>query len=95
MTMIAEDTIRAEWLAWARGSLIPQITDAGNFSSHRFLTVLDSPNEGATYCIQFFAERRDDISNYLQGAHPAIQAGMTQRFGQSVLLFMTVLEYLD
>ncbi len=50
---------------------IPAIMATGLFIHHRVLTVMDSPNEGVTYCVQYEATDLGQIetffSMYLDG----------------------------
>jgi hypothetical protein len=93
--MIAEDAVCNEWLSWAKESLIPGIMEPKEFSSSRLLKVLDSPNEGATYCIQFFSDTAAQIDRYLSYAHDTVQTELRRLFGERVVMFMTVMEYID
>jgi len=56
-----ETAIEQQWLNWMQTVQIPAIMKTGWFSSYKILTVLDSPNEGVTYCVQFVA---DSLDNY-------------------------------
>jgi hypothetical protein len=51
-TVIIEEASHLNWLSWMKDVQIPGIMATGLFTHHRILTVMDSPNEGVTYCVQ-------------------------------------------
>jgi hypothetical protein len=61
VTLIIEEDIAAEWLKWMKEIHIPEVMETGKFVSNRLLKVLDSPNEGVTYCAQYVAETQGGI----------------------------------
>ena len=95
ITIIIDDAIEKDWVGYIKGRYIPEIMATGDFDSNRFLKVLDSPNEGFTYCIQFVAEDLSKYHNY-QNRHAAtIQAAHQQHFENKFVSFSTVMEYQD
>jgi hypothetical protein len=60
-TFVVETSAEAEWLQWMQEEHIPAALATGYFESHNILQVLDSPNEGVTYCIQYLT---NDIQKY-------------------------------
>jgi hypothetical protein len=62
-TFVVEGSAEQEWLQWIKANHITAALATGCFNGHQILQVLDSPNEGVTYCLQFFA---DDIAKYQQ-----------------------------
>lgn len=60
-TFVIETSDEQEWLQWIKQEHIPAAMATGCFSNFNILTVLDSPNEGVTYCIQYIT---DDLQQY-------------------------------
>jgi hypothetical protein len=94
-TFIVDDAIVTEWIEWIKTNHIPSILATGAFDGYKALTVLDSPNEGITYCIQYQTgsiERYSDFFyRHLENIHKAHNAQFEERFA----LFHTLMEEID
>ncbi|WP_122876646.1 DUF4286 family protein, partial [Pseudomonas viridiflava] len=64
VTLILEESAADEWLQWMQETHIPEVMATGMFVSNRLLKVLDSPNEGVTYCTQYVAESMENYDQY-------------------------------
>ncbi|GAB3919973.1 DUF4286 family protein [Mucilaginibacter myungsuensis] len=91
-TYVMDPAIEQEWLDFMRNDQIPAIMKYGWFNTYKILTILDSPNEGVTYCVQFTT---DKLSNYdffkrqhLQNFHLKHNAKFENKF----VLFNTVMQ---
>ncbi len=60
-TFVIEEHAGHEWLEWMQAEHIPAAMATGYFTEYKVLTVIDSPNEGVTYCVQYIT---DDITKY-------------------------------
>ncbi|MNL58293.1 hypothetical protein D3C87_1819200 [compost metagenome] len=67
---------------------------SGKFVSHRLLRVLDSPNEGVTYCAQFVVEHMADYLDYQQNFAPALQKEAQALYENKAVSFRTLMEYI-
>lgn len=94
VTTIIDDATADSWLKWMEGEHIPKVMASGKFVSHRLLRVLDSPNEGVTYCAQFVAEHMADYLDYQENFAPALQAESQTLFENKALSFRTLMEYI-
>ena len=74
---------------------IGQVMNTGCFASNRMLKVLDSPNEGITYCIQYIADSVEKYNEYKQNHTSALQADYPEEFGNKFVSFRTLMEYID
>lgn len=95
ITVILEETIEAEWLKWINQFFVPEALSGNLLVSNRILKVLDSPNEGVTYCLQFIA---DDIAKYNQFKEtqsPALLESHTLKFKNQAVSFSTVMEFIN
>lgn len=95
VTLIIEDSAAEEWLQWMNEIHIPEVMATGKFVSNRLLKVLDSPNEGITYCAQYVAETIEDYQDYQTNFAPALQADLQSKFENRFVAFRTLMEYID
>jgi hypothetical protein len=93
VTLIIEEDIAAEWLKWMTKIHIPEVMETGKFVSNRLLKVLDSPNEGITYCAQYVAETREEYDDYQKNHAPALQAELQKKFENKFVAFRTLMEF--
>lgn len=95
VTIIIEDSIHEPWLNWMQNIHIQQVMDTGCFASNRLLKVLDSPNEGITYCIQYIADSIEKYNEYKQNYSAALQADFPAEFANKFVSFRTLMEFLE
>jgi hypothetical protein len=95
ITIIIEDEIERDWLIWMHNIHIPEVMAAGQFVSKRLLKVLDSPNEGITYCVQFISESREAYNNYRLHSEPALMHALQSKFANRLVSFNTIMEFID
>jgi len=95
VTLIIEDSAVAEWLKWMQETHIPEVMACNKFVSNRLLKVLDSPNEGVTYCAQYVVENLADYEDYQLNSAPALQADLQQKFENRLVAFRTLMEFVS
>ncbi len=95
VTAILEEDVHEEWLTWMRNEHIPRVMATGKFVSNRILRVLDSPNEGVTYCSQYIADSLEDFEAYKENFAPALQAELAEKFEGKFVAFRSLMEYID
>ena len=91
-TIIVDESIYKEWLNWMETVHIPAILKTGLFNSYRILKVIDSPNEGVTYCVQYFADNRQSYNDFEQTHLQQLQALHMQKFENQFVLFNTLMQ---
>lgn len=94
VTVIIEDESAAAWLLWMVEEQIPKIMDTGMFVSNRLLRVLESPNEGVTFCTQYVVQTMEDYNNYRENFDPAIEQELDIKFKDKYVSFRTIMEYI-
>jgi hypothetical protein len=95
ITVIIDEGIEGEWLNWINQTFIPNAMSTNLLASSRLLKVLDSPNEGVTYCLQFIT---DNIGNYndFKNLHAAeILDAHALEFKNKSVFFSSVMEFID
>lgn len=74
---------------------IPLVMETGYFQSYKILNVLDSPNEGFTYCIQYLTDKRENYNHFNSKHLQGLQAIHQQRFENQFVLFNTLMQTID
>ena len=95
ITIILDNEIHNEWLHWMKTRQIPDIMNTGCFVSNRLLHVLDSPNEGVTYCVQYISDSLEKLNEFKQKHDHSIQAKLPEQFNNKLVLFSSVMEFID
>ncbi|WP_316832503.1 DUF4286 family protein [Pedobacter aquatilis] len=93
VTLILDSAIADEWLQWMNETHIPEVMATGMFVSHRLLKVLDSPNEGVTYCAQYVAENLENYNTYKDVHAPALQQTLNDRYENRFVAYRTLMEF--
>lgn len=94
-TVIVEEIIHNDWLYWMQNEYIPLMMATGCFNNHTILKVVDSPNEGVTYCVQYLT---DSIQTYQQFANvyqPDLFAIHQQQFANQFVIFTTLMQTIN
>jgi hypothetical protein len=94
-TLIIEEASAEAWMQWMQGEYLPDLMETGLFISKRLLKVVDSPNEGLTYCVQFIAETQDACDIYQNEYAPAFIERMNIMFKDKYVSFNTIMEFID
>lgn len=95
ITAIIEKPINDEWLKWINEEFIPRAMSSGSFTSNRLLRVLESPNEGITYCLQFVSDNADNYRHFKDSFEPAIIKDLTSQFANRFVSFNSLMEFVD
>lgn len=93
VTLILDDAAAEEWLQWMQDVHIPEVMATGMFISNRLLKVVDSPNEGVTYCAQYVAETLDHYNKYQEIFAPALQAELNERYKNRFVAYRSLMEF--
>lgn len=93
VTVIIEEASATEWLEWMKATHIPQLMEKDCFVSHRFLKIVDSPNEGLSYCVQFIAEDAAKHQTFLDLYEQEFTAEMYIKYPNKLVTFSTLMEF--
>ena len=94
VTVIVEEASATEWLNWMKDIHIPQLMETESFVSYRLLKIVDSPNEGVSYCVQFVAENQEKHQNYLDLHEQHFIGDMYAKYPNKLVTFSTLMDYL-
>jgi hypothetical protein len=95
VTIILDNNIQVEWLNWMQEKQIPALMDTGYFVSNRLLKVLDSPNEGVTYCIQFIVDSDQKLNAFKQKHGQFLEENTPIAFNNKLVIFPTAMEFIE
>jgi hypothetical protein len=94
-TVIIEEAIQEKWLKWIKEVHIPAVMATGHFKSYQVLNVIDSPNEGVTYCIQYHADGINDFNQFYSKHLHRLQEAHNQEFENQFVIFNTLMQTVD
>jgi hypothetical protein len=95
ITIIIEDSIDKQWLNWMNSEFIPSAMESNLIASNRLLKVLDSPNEGITYCLQFVIDNIDSYNQFKTSHLPLIMDNHAAQFSNRFVSFSTLMEFIN
>jgi hypothetical protein len=91
-TYIIEDSTAPAWLKYMKETHIPAVMETGCFSSFQILNVIDSPNEGVTYCVQYNADSLEQFNNFYNDHLYTFQEMHQERFAERFVMFNTLMK---
>jgi hypothetical protein len=94
-TVIVEKAVHETWLKWMQEIYIPAVMATGHFNSYQVLNVIDSPNEGETYCIQYQTDNVERFNNFYTEHLHRLQEIHNQQFENQFVLFNTLMQTVD
>jgi Domain of unknown function (DUF4286) len=93
VTIKAETAIADRWLQWMKEEHIPDVINTGCFSSATILRLIEvDDTDGPTYAIQYKAESKADYNRYIQLHADAMRKKVTDKWGNQLVAFRSVLE---
>jgi hypothetical protein len=92
VTCSVDPEIHEEWLDWMMFSHIPDVMKTGLFLENRICRIREYEENGVTYAIQYTCRSQHDLDRYMRDYAPALQQHHTQKYGDRVAAFRTVLE---
>ena len=94
-TVIIDEAIQDKWLSWIQQVYIPAVMETGHFKSYQILTVIDSPNEGVTYCVQYSAETIGDFNQFYSKHLHRLQDMHNREFENQFVVFNTLMKTIN
>lgn len=85
--------IHESWFEWMIKIHIPEIMATGLFVKNHVLRLRDVDEEETfTYAIQFFSATEEDHITYVKEHNPKLMLKSSQKWGEKVLEFRTLME---
>lgn len=94
-TYVIDEAIQQQWLNWMQTEQLPAIMKTGWFQSYTILSVLDSPNEGKTYCVQFKADTMASYEYFVKRHLKWFHQLHNQQFENKFVVFNSVMQLID
>jgi hypothetical protein len=93
VTCSVDREIAEDWVTWMKDKHIPELLKTGLFYEYRILKVL-SHDDPATFsfAVQYHAKNIEDVDIYLLKHAPRLRADVSNRYGEKVVAFRTLLE---
>jgi hypothetical protein len=95
ITYNIDKNIEKEWLNWMKNFHIPKIITTGHFTSVKLYRLLNVPDEGVTFSVQFYTQSLDLLQEYIEKSAPIHAAEHNTRYKDMHVAFQTVLQEMD
>lgn len=94
LTLIVEDNSAEELLLFIKDKLIPKALETDLFTDHKILKVVDSPNEGQTFCLQLFTKSNNEYITYVEKFSLALEGALDLQFKNRYVPYRTLMEHI-
>jgi len=94
-TFVVEGSAEEEWLQWIQQEHIPAAMATGYFAEYKILTVIDSPNEGVTYCVQYITDEMVKYNLFKERHLHHMHTRHHQQFENRYVLFNSLMKTID
>jgi len=96
VTINIDESIHDEWVSWMQQKHINDVLATGKFFKAKFIRVnVEEEMGGVTYCVQYFAEKRELLERYYKEDAEKLRAEGLKLFADKMLAFRTELEVLS
>ncbi len=93
LTILANQEIHEELKSWILKEFLPSITEEKLFGSLSLLKLLNSPNEGVTYALQFKATDENVINKFREHHLPLLENKAQLEYANKIYFFESLMEY--
>ena|SRR5690554_5270289 len=94
ITILADSDIHEALKSWIQKDFLTSTKKEGLFESLSLLKVLNSPNEGVTYALQFKAVDENVINQFRENQLISFQNTLQTDYPNKVYFFESLMEYL-
>lgn len=94
ITALVQTEIEIEFREWVHRVFLLEITNSGHFKSQSLLKVMDSPNEGETFCIQVIAKGTDEVALLKTEYIPRLSQQIEKVWNNKVFIFESKMAYI-
>ncbi|WP_053406713.1 DUF4286 family protein [Persicobacter sp. CCB-QB2] len=97
VTVTIEENIEDQWVKWMKEEHIPEVMATGYFKENKMFRLIShlKEGEGLTYVVQYFAESKGILNQYITKAAPVLQQKAADKFGEKALAFRSLMEQID
>lgn len=93
LTILTDEGIHEELKSWILKDFIPAVAKDEIFISQSLLKILNSPNEGVTYSLQFIAENQDIVNRFRTTQLLSFHNKTQQEYANKVFLVESIMEF--
>lgn len=93
ITLLVEEEIHNEIKTWILEEFFPEIKRNNIFQSQALLKVMNSPNEGVTYSLQFLADNESQIAVFQKEFFISLQEKAQGEYAGKLHFFDSILAY--
>ena len=94
ITAIVHDDVDTEFKEWANRVFLLELANKKIFKSQSLLKILDSPNEGQSYCLQMHADNEEEIALFKEREFPKFQDKIQSLWADKVFIFESKMQYI-
>ena len=89
-------SIHEEWVQWMLKEHFPEMLETGCFTNARLFRLLETDEQdGPTYAAQYFAGNKGDYDRYIKEHAPAVRKKYSNKWGDRVASFRTLMQVID
>lgn len=92
ITYSMASSFHEEWMGWLKNIYIPAMEASGCFYKTVVLKLRSDDAGSLTYAVQFYAAGEEDYQRFNNMHKSSIEQSRSNRWGEEVLFFTTVLE---
>jgi hypothetical protein len=93
ITILSDNEVHEELRSWILKDFIPTVAKEELFRSQSLLKILNSPNEGVTYSLQFIAENEDKVDTFRKGQLLSLHNKAQNEYANQVYLLESLMEF--
>ena len=95
VTTAVSHQVHEEWLQWMQEIHIPEVLGTGCFFKHQLVKILETDeSEGYTYAVQYYAASQAAYEEYISTYANNFRKAISQKWGEQVLSFRTLMSVL-
>jgi|SRR5690554_3064973 len=94
ITALVDKDVEIEFREWVHRIFLLELTNSEHFKTQSLLKVLDSPNEGQTFCIQVIAKGPEEVELLKSDYIPLLNQQIQQVWNNKVFIFESKMAYI-
>lgn len=93
ITILSDNEVHEELKSWILKDFIPAVAKEEIFESQSLLKVLNSPNEGVTYSLQFIANDEGKIDTFRKGQLLSLHNKVQNEYANKIYFLESLMEF--
>jgi len=94
ITAIVHDDVDTEFKEWTNRVFLFKLAQTKIFKSQSLLKILNSPNEGQSYCLQMHADNEQQITLFKEKEFQVFQEKIQDLWADKVFIFESEMQYI-